>query len=115
MVPEVIAKFIELIENHQVLPGFPQFPAFVKNLFYIAFAAGSFDNFSGDRFEPLKALTAHALRQDGNAFASQQCGIIGPAAAVVAGGRPDGFLGAGIELAGHQPGNQTAECRPYLM
>ncbi len=115
MVPEVIAEFIKLVENRQILSGFPQLPALVENFFDVAFAAGGFYNFSGDRCEPLKALTAHAFGQDGNGFAAQQGGIISPAAAVVPGGRPDGLLGGGIELTGYQSRDQTSEGRTHFV
>ena len=39
-VPEVIAKLFELVEDHQVLPRFSQFPAFIEDFFDVQFGTG---------------------------------------------------------------------------
>ncbi len=111
VVPQVIAKLLELVEDHQVLAGLAQLPALVEDFFDIRFAAGGGDHFAGDLGQPLEALAAHAFGQDGDRLAAQQGRVIGAAAAEVAGGGPDGFLGGGVELAGDQAGDQAAEGR----
>ena len=57
----------------------------------------------------------HALGQDGDGLAAEQVGVVGAAAAVVAGRRPHRLLGRRVELPGHQPRHQAAERRPDLV
>ena len=72
-------------------------------------AARRLDDLAGHALEPLEALPAHPLGEDGDRLAGQQVGVVGAAAAVVAGRRPHGLLGRRIELTGDQTGNQAAE------
>ncbi len=111
VVPQVVAKFLELVEDHQVLTGAAQLPALVEDLFDVRFAAGRGNHFTGDLGEPIEALAAHPLRQDSDRLAAQQSRVIGAAPAEVAGGRPDRFLAGGVELTGDQAGDQAAESR----
>ncbi len=113
--PQVVAKLLELVEDHQVLAGFAQLPALVEDFFDVRFAARGGDHLAGDLGEPLEALAAHPFGQDGDRLAGQQGRIVGAAAAEVAGGRPDSFLGGRVELAGHQARDQAAEGRADFM
>ena len=57
VVPEVVAEFVELVEDDDVVtPFFVEFPAFVEDFFDVAFAAGGGDDFTGDVGEPFKAF-----------------------------------------------------------
>ncbi len=85
VVPQVVAELIELVEDHQVFTGFAQLPGLVKDLLDVGLAAGGLDHFASDIGQPIEALLAHALRQNGHRFATQQRRIVGAAAAVVAG------------------------------
>ncbi len=40
IMPQVVAKLFKLVEDHQILAGLAQFPAFIEDLFDIRFAAG---------------------------------------------------------------------------
>ena len=115
VVPQVVAELLELVENHQVLAGFAQFPALVEDFLDVRFGAWGLDGFPSDVCQPLEAFLAHAFRQDGDGGAGQQSGIIRAAAAEVARGRPDGFLRRRVELTGDQPRHETAECRSDLV
>ncbi len=115
IMPQVVALLIKLVENHDIISGRSQFPAFIEYFLDIAFTAGSGDDLSGNLGQPVKTLSAHALRENGNGFAGQKLGLISAAPAIIAGGGPDGLLAGGIKLAGDQPGNQATVGRPYLM
>ena len=65
--------------------------------------------------EPVEPLLTHLGRQDGDALGAQQPGVEGAAAAVVAGGGPNGLVLVDVELAGHQPGSQAAEGGAHLV
>ncbi len=108
-VPQVIAELLELVEDHQVLSRFSQFPALVKNLFHIRFGAGSLDGLARDFGQPLEAFAGHALGQDSDGIASQQSRIVRAAAAVIARGRPHRFLRRRIELTCDQPRHQAGK------
>ncbi len=84
VVPDVIAKFIELIEDHQVLTTSAKFPTLIEDLFDIGFCARSGDDFISDGPQPIKALPAHAFWQNRDRMATQQPGIIRAAPAIVA-------------------------------
>ena len=62
IVPEVIAKFLELVEDHQILTGFAQFPAFIEDFFNIGFGSGSGNDLTRDLCQPFKAFLAHSFR-----------------------------------------------------
>ena len=115
IVPQIIAKLLELVEDHQILAGLAQLPAFIENFFYVQFAARGGDHLAGNFGKPLKALLAHAFGQDGDRLAAQQGRVIRAAAAVIAGRRPDGFLRGRVELPGHQARDQAAERRADFM
>ena len=70
VMPKVVAHLIELVEDHQVLAAAAQFPAFIKDLFHVGFGPGRGNHFSGNGLQPLKALAAHAFRQDGDGLAA---------------------------------------------
>ena len=115
IVPQVIAKLLELVEDHQVLSRLAQFPALVKDLFHVRLGAGRLDDFTGDLLQPLEALLAHAFRQDGDGGTAQQGRVVGAAAAEVTGRWPDSLLCGRVELARHQSRHQAAKGRPNLV
>ncbi len=115
VVPQVIGEFLELVEDHQVLPRGAQFLALVEDLLDVGLAARRFDRLTRDLRQPLEALAGHALRQDGDRLAGQQRRIVRAAPAVVTGGGPDRLLRGRVELAGHQPRHEAGEGRPDLV
>ena len=82
--PQVIAKFLELVEDHQILTRLTQFPAFVKDFLDIRLASRCLDRLPCNLRQPLEPLFAHPLRQNLNRLAAQYRRIIRPAATVVA-------------------------------
>ena len=72
VVPQVVAELLELVEDHQVLAGLAQLPAFVEDFLHVRLGSGGLDGLTGDFFKPLEAFPAHALRQDGDGSAAQQ-------------------------------------------
>ena len=107
--PQIVAKFIELVEYHQIFTRTAQLPALVKNFFDIGFAARRFDNFTRNIGQPIKTLFAHPFRKNGDRFTSQQCRIIRSTPAIISRGRPYCFLGCRIELACHEARHQAAK------
>ena len=69
VVPQVVPELNELVEDHQVLARLAQFPALVEDLLDVELAARREDHLSGHTGEPLKALLAHSLRQNGDGLA----------------------------------------------
>ncbi len=65
--------------------------------------------------EPVKALLAHFGGQNGYAFTREQLGVERAAAAIVAGGGPNGLVIGGVELAGHEARGQAAVACAHLM
>ncbi len=113
--PEVVAELIELVEDHQVFSGFAEFPAFIEDFFDVGLRTGGLDGLAGDAGQPFETFLAHFFRQDGDRFAGQQGGVISTAAAVVAGGGPNGFLLGGVELPRHKAGHQAAKrCADFM-
>ena len=112
--PKGIAHLLKLVEDHHggVLL---ELPGLVKDLLDVGLAARRGDDLPGDLAEPLKALLAHLGREDGHAVTGQQLGVEGAAAAVVAGGGPDGVMAGGVKLPGHQAGSQTAKGGAHFM
>ena len=81
--PKIVAKFLELIEYHDILAGFPKLPALVEYLFDVAFTPWSSDNLTGKFLEPLEALLAHLLGQNGNGFTTKdRCVVRSPSAEI---------------------------------
>ena len=113
--PDAVAHLFKLIEDDHIVPGVAQLPGFIKDLFYVALAAGSGNDLPGDLAEPVKAFPAHFRRQDGDAVAGKEFAVKGAAPAVVAGGGPYGLIIGGVELAGDQPGHQTAIGSAHLV
>jgi len=66
----MIAHFLELIEYHYVFPGGPKLPGLIKNLFYIAFAAGGGDDLAGrlDHNPVLLDMLFDLTRADGSSL-----------------------------------------------
>jgi len=115
VVPEGVAEFVELVEDHQVLARIAQFPTLVENFLDIGFAARCGDHFAGDALQPLEPFAGHLFRKNGDGSAGQKRGNIGAAPAVVAGGGPDRLGGEWIELAGDQAGCKTAVGGSHFM
>ena len=114
VVPQGVAHLGELVEDHHggILL---QLPGLVEDLLDVGLAAGGGDDLTGDGLQPVEALLGHILGQDGHGLAGQQLGVEGAAAAVVAGGGPDGVVIGGVELTGDQARGQAAEGGAHLM
>jgi len=84
-----------------------QLKAFVEDLFYIRFAARCSNDFFCHGLKPIEALAAHPLRENCDARASEEAGDVGAAPAVVAGARPHGFFGRGIEASRDELGSEA--------
>ena len=97
--PDGVAEFLELVEDDDAVAALlAKLPALVVDFLDVRFGAGGGDDLVGaDFLEPLEALAAHAFGQDRNRRAGEQGAVVGAAAAVVAGGRPHGFLRVRIE------------------
>ena len=115
VMPEIIAEFIELVEDGKGLTRGAQLVALVKNFLDVGFGAGRFDGLARHLGQPVKTFLAHAFGQDGNGVAGQQVGVIGPAPAVVTGGWPDSLHGGWIKLPGHKPGDKAGIGGPDLV
>ena len=117
VVPDGVAELLELVEDHDLVAALaPELPAHVVDFLHVRLGAGRGDDLVGlDALEPLEALLAHAFGQDGDGRAAQQRAVVGAAAAVVAGGRPNGLLRRRIEIAAHQARHETAVGRAHLV
>ena len=109
IVPEGVAHLFKLVEDNHVLARAAQLPRLVEDLLDVGFAAGRGDDFAGNVGKPLEAFAAHLGRQDGDGIAGKQLGVEGAAAAVVAGGGPDGLVIGRVKLTGDQTRHETAE------
>ena len=114
VVPEGVAHLGELVEDHHggILL---ELPGLVEDLLDVGLAAGGGDDLAGDGFQPVEALLGHVLGQDGHGVHGQELGVEGAAAAVVAGGGPDGVVIVGVKLAGDQAGHQAAVGGAHLV
>ena len=108
VVPAGVAELVELVEDDAVGPGFADLPALVVDLLDVGFAARGGDDLGADLLQPVEALAAHPLGQDGHGGAAHEIGIEGAAAAVVAGRRPDRLVEGRVELAADQARHQAA-------
>ena len=115
IVPDAVAHLFKLVEDHDVLAGGLELPGFVENLFDVALAAGGCDDFARDGLEPIKALFAHLGGQDRDRLASQQCGVVRAATAIVAGARPNGLVVRRVKLTCHEARHEAAERCADLM
>ena len=103
VVAEVVAELAELVE-HEVARVLGQLVAGVVDLLDVALRADRADDVFlrvlAPLVEPVEALLAHARRQDRHAARRHDAADGDAAAGVVAGGRPDGAVTGGVELAG---------------
>ena len=116
IVPSRIAEFLELIEDHAIWPSAPNFPALVVDFLYVRFAAGRGDDLSPDGGAAIQ--TARATSPAGRMATAVQpsnARVERPAAAIIAGAGPDGFLVRRIKLPADQPGHEAAERRADLV
>ena len=90
-------------------PDCAQFVALVEDLLDVRLGARRLDDLAGHALQPVEPLGAHALGKDGDRLAGQQVRVVGAAAAVVAGGRPDRLLRRRVELTGDQPRHEAPE------
>ncbi len=105
VVGDVVPELAELVEDHGVRLAV-QLRAAVVDLLDVALGARRPDDVGRVRdpaLEPLEPLPAHPGRQDRDAPAAHDPRDRHAAPAVVARGGPDGPLGGGIELPGHDP------------
>ena len=114
IVPEGVAHLLKLVEDHHggILL---ELPRLVEDLLHVRLAAGGGDDLTGDLAEPLEALLAHLGGQNRHAVAGEELAVEGAAAAVVAGGRPDGVVIRRVKLAGDQTRRKAAEGRADLV
>ena len=91
VVPQRVAHLFKLVEDHhgRILL---ELPRLVEDLLDVGLAARRGDDLTGDLAEPVKALLAHLGGENGDAVAPRGAGVEGAAAAVVAGGGPDGVV-----------------------
>ncbi len=113
--PQVVPELVELVEDHQVLAGLAQLPALVEDLLDVRLRTRGLDDLPGDALQPLEPLPGHALGEDRDRLATEQVRVVGAAAAVVAGRRPDRLLGGRVELARHEPRHQAPERGAHLV
>ena len=106
--PYAVAHLFELVEYDHVVTGVTEFPGLIEDFLYVGLAAGGGNDFAGDLGEPVKAFLAHFGGQYGYAVAGKELGVESAAAAVVAGGGPNGLIVGSIELSGHEAGYQAA-------
>ena len=114
-VPQVVPEIVELVEDDHLGVLGLELLALVENLLDVGLGARGFDDLIGHARQPLEPLLAHPLWQDGDAVYPQQPGVERPPAAVVPGGRPGRLVPGGVELPGHQSGNQDPVRGPHLV
>ncbi len=110
VVGDVVPELAELVEDDGVGVAV-EHRAGVVDLLDVRFRAGRADDVrrvADPGRQPVEALLAHALGQDGHAVALHDPADGHAAAAVVARRRPDGALAGGVELAGHDAWRQAA-------
>ena len=115
VVPQIVAEFFKLVEDHDIIARGAQFVALVEDFLDVGLAAGGTDDFARHLFQPFEAFAAHALGQNGDGAAAEQGGIVGAAPAVIARGGPGGLHGYGVELTGDQTRRQAGEGRAHLV
>ena len=106
--PYAVAHLFELVEYDHVVTGVAELPGLIEYLFYVGLAAGGSNDLASYLGEPIKAFLAHFGGQYGYAVAGKELGVEGAAAAVVAGGGPNGLIVGSVELSGHEAGYQAA-------
>ncbi len=117
IVGDVVPELRELVED-DVVGILGELVAPVVDLLDVALRARGADDVAGidhPLLQPGEPLAAHALGKDGDAPASHQPGDGDAAPAVVAGRRPDGPIGRGIELSRDQPRRQAAVGGQHLV
>src|SRR5450756_2101652 len=117
VVPQCVAELLELVEHNDVVATSGlQLVYLVIDLFDIGFGSRSADDLLGSNLtQPVEAFLAHPLRENGDGICSQQGAVEGATAAVVARGRPYGRLPGWVELSGHEPRDEAAECSADLV
>src|SRR3981081_384491 len=88
---EIVGELGELIEDH-VLPITRQLGAFIVDLLDVALGPGRADDvgrLGNPLLQPVEALAAHTGGTHGNTAAAEDAGNRDPAAAVIAGPRPE--------------------------
>ena len=110
VVPDGVAELLELVEDDDLVAALgAELPAHVVDFLDVGLGAGGGDDFIGvDGAEPLEAFLAHAFGEDGDGRACEEGAVVGAAAAVVAGGGPDGLLDGGVEVAADEAGDEAA-------
>src|SRR5262249_7208796 len=114
---DVIAEFGELVEN-EIIRVAPKFCTFVVDFLNVAFGTRGLDDVlwaADPGAQPLEAFFAHAGGQYRNASAIEDTGYGNAAAAVISCRRPDCFVAARRELAGHKTRNETTISRQHLV
>ncbi len=110
VVPEVVAELGELVE-HEVARIEGELVAGVVDLLDVRLGAVGADDVLGGvgapLVEPVEALLAHALGEDGDAAAGRDPADGDATAGVVPGRRPDGAVVGRVELAGDDPRRQA--------
>ena len=117
VVGDVVPELRELVEDH-VVRVLGQLVAPVVDLLDVALGARCADDVArvdDPLLQPREALAAHPLGQHGDAVAAEQAGDRDAAAAVVAGRRPDGPVGGGVEPARDQARRQAAVGGQHLV
>jgi hypothetical protein len=114
VVPQGVAHLGKLVEDH-VLGILLELPGLVEDLLDVGLAARGGDDLPAMVLSQSKRSLDISCGQDGHGVAGQQLGVEGAAAAVVAGGGPDGLVIGGVELAGDQTGGQAAEGGAHLV
>ena len=117
-VAEVVAELAELVE-HEVRRVLGERVARVVDLLDVALRADRADDVLGrvlaPPVEPVEALLAHALGEDGDAAAGHEPADGDAAAGVVAGARPDRPVAGGVELAGDHPRREAGVGGEHLV
>ena len=118
VVAEVVAELGELVE-HEVARVEGELVAGVVDLLDVRLGAVGADDVLGrvraPLVEPVEALLAHALGEDGDAAAGHDPADGDAAAGVVAGRRPDGAVVRRVELAGDDAGCEAGVGGEHLV
>ncbi len=116
IVPRGVAELRKLVEDHDLVAAFGlELFDLVVDLLDVRLRPRRREDLGADLLQPLEALARHALRQHSDGGTCQQRGVVGAAAAVVAGGRPQSFLRGRIERPAHELLNQRPEGRPHFV
>ena len=117
VVGDVVPELRELVED-DVVRILGELMALVVDLLDVALGPRRPDDVARldhPLLEPGEALAAHALGQDGDAVTAEQARDRDTAAAVVAGRRPDGAVGGGVEPPRDEARHQAAVGGQHLV